>query len=70
MNKMRNGIIIDTLTRVGIVEIDKCGGIMLEVFEGFVFHNIEYYPYTDFVTDVFEKRVFFSNHKKNIYFET
>ena len=32
MSRMRNGVKIDNLTRVGIVEIHKCGGIMLEVF--------------------------------------
>ena len=42
---MRNGIIIDTLTSVDIVEIVECGGI-LEVFEGFFCHNLEYNPYT------------------------
>ena len=34
-NRMRNGIILDTLTSADIVEIVKCGGFMLEVFEGF-----------------------------------
>ena len=56
INRMRNGIIIDILTSVDIVEIVKCGGVILEVFEGFFCHNLEYNPYTEFVTDMFQKR--------------
>ena len=56
INRMRNGIIIDTLTSVDIVEIVKCGGVIMEVYEGFFCHNLEYNPYTEFVTDMFEKR--------------
>ena len=53
--RMRNGIIIDTLTSVDIVEIVKCGGVILEVHEGFFCHILEYNRYTEFVTDMFEK---------------
>ena len=56
INRMRNGILIDTLTSIDIVEIVKCGGVMLEVYESFFGHNLEYNPYTEFVTDMFEKR--------------
>ena len=35
INRMRNGIIIDTLTSIDIVEIVKYGGVILEVFKGF-----------------------------------
>ena len=59
INRMRNGIIIDTLTSVDIVEIVKCGGVILEVFEGFFRHNLNFNPYTEFVTDMFEKRDLF-----------
>ena len=38
---MRNGIIIDILTSVDNVEIVKCGGVILEVFEGVLCHNLE-----------------------------
>ena len=47
INRMRNGIIIHTLTSVDIVEIVKCGGVVLEVFEGFFCHNLEYISYTE-----------------------
>ena len=54
--RMRIGIIIDTLTSVAIVEIVKCGGIFLEVIDVFFCHNLKYNPYTEHVTDMFEKR--------------
>ena len=55
---MRNGIIIDTLTSVDIVEIVKCGGAILEIYKGFLSYNLEYNPYTELVTDMFEKNRF------------
>ena len=66
INRMRNGIIIDTLTSVDIVEIVKCHGVILEVFEGFFCHNLEYNPYTEFVTDMFEKRDLFKSQGKDL----
>ena len=66
INKMRNGIIIDTLTSIDIVKIVKCGGIILEIYEGFFCHNLEYNPYTEFVTDMFEKRDLFKSQGKDL----
>ena len=66
INRMRNGIIIDTLTSVDIVEIIKCGGVILEVFEGFFCHNLEFNPYTEFVTDMFQKRDLFKSQGKDL----
>ena len=43
-NRMRNGIIKDTLTSVDIVEIVKCGGVILEVFERFFCQNSRIQP--------------------------
>ena len=56
---MRNGVNIDTLTSVDIFEIVKCGGTILEVFEGFFCRNLKYNPYTEFVIDMFVKRDLF-----------
>ena len=56
---MRNDIIVDTLTRSDIVELVECGGMILQVFEGFFCHNLDYNPYTELVTDVFEKKGLF-----------
>ena len=58
---MRNGVKIDTLTSVDMVEIVKRGGFILEVFEGFFCHNLECNPYTEFLTDTFEKRYLFKS---------
>ena len=66
INRMRNGIIIDTLTSVDIVEIVKCGGEILEVYEGFFCHNLNFNPYTEFVTDMFEKRDLFKSQGKEL----
>ena len=66
INRMRNGIIIDTLTSIDVVEIVKCGGVILEVFEGFFCHNLEYNPYTEFVTDMFEKSGLFKSQGKDL----
>ena len=66
INRMRNGIIIDTLSSVDIVEIVKCRGVILEVYEGFFCHNLEYNPYTEFVTDMFEIRDMFKSQGKEL----
>ena len=63
---MRNGIIIDTLTSVDIVEIVKCGGVILDIYEGFFCHNLEFNPYTKFVTDMFQKRDMFKSQGKDL----
>ena len=66
INRMRKGIIIDTLTSVDIVEIVKCGGFILEVYERLFCYNLEYNPYTEFVTDMFEKRNLFKSQGKDL----
>ena len=66
INRMRNGIIIDTLTSVDIVEIVKYGGEILEVYEGFFCYNLEFNPYTEFVTDMFQKRDLFKSQGKDL----
>ena len=66
INIMRNGIIIDTLTSVDIVEIVNCGDVVLEIYEGFFCHNLEFNPYTETVTDMFEKRDLFKSQGKDI----
>ena len=63
---MRSCVIIDTLTSVDIVEIVKCGGVILEVFEGFLCHNLEYKRYTEFVANMFEKRDSFKSQEKDL----
>ena len=66
INRMRNGINIDTLTSIEIVEILQCGGVILEIYEGFFCHNLYFNPYTEFVTDMFEKRDLFKSQGKDL----
>ena len=54
------------MTNVDIIEIVKCGGVILEVFEGFFCYNLEYNTYTEFVTDMFEKRGIFKPQGKDL----
>ena len=63
---MRIGVIVDTLTSVDIVEIVKCEGVILEVYGGFFCHNLEYNPYTEIVTDMFQKRDLFKSQGKDL----
>ena len=67
INRMRNGIIVDTLASVDIVEIVKCGGVILEVYEGFFCYNLNFNPYTEFVTDMFEKKDKFKSQRKDLF---
>ena len=56
INRSRNGIIIDTLNSFDIVEIVKCGGVVLEVYEGFFCYNMQNNPYMDSVNDMVAKQ--------------
>ena len=66
---MRNCIIIDTFTSVDIVEIVRCGSIVLEVSERFFCQNSENNPHTDFVNEMFQKEIY-SHHKVKKYCRT
>ena len=63
---MTYGLFISNLTSVDIVETVKCGGKILEVFEGFNCHNLEYNLFTEFVTDMFEKRDLIKSQGKDL----
>ena len=54
------------MTIVDIVEIVKCGGNILEVYEGFFCHNLVYNPYIEFVIDTFEKRDSFKEQERDL----
>ena len=64
---MRNGKLLNTLTSADNVEIAKCGGNILEVFEGFFcLKGMQYIPYTDFVSDMFEERDSFKAERRRL----
>ena len=66
INRMKSGIIVDTLSNVDIIEIVKGGGNFLEVFEGFFCHKLEYNPYTVYAGDMFERRDLFKSQGKHL----
>ena len=41
IKRMRNCMIIELLIKVDFVEIAKCGGVILEVFERFLCHKLQ-----------------------------
>ena len=55
INRMRVGVFMDTITRIDILEIAKSGGFILEVFEGFLCHIIEFNPFMELFNDMYEK---------------
>ena len=64
--RRRNGITMNTLTSVHFVEIVKYCGKILRVFERFFGLNLEYNLYSEFVTDMFEKRDLFTSQEKDL----
>ena len=67
INRSRNGVIIDTLNYVDIVEIVECRAVILEVFEGVFCHNMQYNPYTEFVNDIVGKRDLYKEQGKDLF---
>ena len=63
---MTNGKILDTLTSVDIVEKGKHWGVGLKVSEGFFCDNLDYNPYTEFVSDMFEEKILFKAQGRNL----
>ena len=64
--RSRNGVIIGTLNFADIVETVKGGGFMLEVYEGFFCHDMQYTPYTEIVNDMAAKRDLHKEHRKDL----
>ena len=54
------------MTTIETVEIVKCGGKIMELYEAFFNHNLGYNPYTEFVTDMFEKRDLIKSQGKDL----
>ena len=66
MNHCRNGVIFDTLISQDIIQVVICGGVLLEVYEGFFWHNMQHIPYTEFVKDMVSKRDLYKKQGKNL----
>ena len=57
VNRMRNGYIIDTLTSVGIQEIVKIGGKVIQIYEGVIYReNFEISPFRKVIEKLFALR--------------
>ena len=57
INRMRNGYIIDHLTSVGIQEIVKIGGKVLEIYKGVVYReNFKVSPFRKVIDKMFALR--------------
>ena len=63
---MRNGIILDFSMIADIVEMVKCAGIILEVFQAIFCRYLENVFYTEFVTVMFAKRDLFKSEEKDL----
>ena len=66
VNRSQNGIIIDTLNSVDIVEIVKCRDVVLEVYEGFFCYHMECNPYIVFVNGMVAKRDLYNKQGKEL----
>ena len=66
-NGSRNGIFVDTVYSVDIVETVKSSGVILEVFEGGLCLNMKHNPYTEFVNDVAARRDWYKKQGKNLF---
>ena len=57
INRMRNGYIIDTLTSVGIQDVAKIGGKLIQLYEGVIYReNFEVSPFRKVIDKLFAFR--------------
>ena len=65
MDRFRNGYIRQHLTSVDN-EIVRVGGVITEIFEGFICDNLDYNPFEKFVLDMTAKKELQKGEKKHI----
>ena len=67
VNRMRNGIIIDTLTSVDIQEIVKIGGRVIQIYEGVIYReNFKISPFRKVIEKLFALRQKFKHEKNDL----
>ena len=67
VNRMKNGYILDTLTSVGIQEIVKIGGKVIEIYEGVVYRKIfEVSPFRKVIEKLFALRQKYKDDKNDL----
>ena len=64
INRFRNGDIIQHLSSVDIEEVVRSGGSIVQILEGFVYHNLDFNPFERFIIDMTNKRNKFKEEKK------
>ena len=66
-NCMRNGYIIDNLTRVDILEIVKFGGKLIEIYEGVIYQeNFRVSPFKEVIDKLFAFRKKYKDENKDV----
>ena len=65
-NRFRNGYKRQHLTMFDIGEIVRVGGIIAEIFEGFICDNLDYNPSEKFVLDMTAKGNKYKKEKRNL----
>ena len=64
VNCFRNGYIRQHLTSVDTEEVDRVGGVITEFLEGYIYDNLDYDPFKNFVVDMRAKRNKYKKNKK------
>ena len=66
VNRFRNGDIKQHLTSVNIEEVVKVGGVIEELYEGFICDNLDYNQFKEYMLDMTARRNEYRKQGKNI----
>ena len=66
VNRLRNGDNTQHLTSVDIEEVVRVGGVLKELYEGFICDNLDYNPFKEYILDMTAKRNEYKKQGKNI----
>ena len=66
VNRFRNGYIRQHLTSIDIEEIVRVGGVITEIFEGFICDNLDHKLFEKFFLDMTAKRNKYKKEKRKI----
>ena len=56
VNRFRNGDITQHLTSIDVEEIVRIGGIIKNIYEGFICDNLDFNPFREYILDMTAKR--------------
>ena len=66
VNRFRNGNFTQHLTSVDIEEVVRTGGVIKEIYEGFICDNLDFNPFEEYILDMTAKRNEYKKQGKNI----